>query len=65
MTLMNHHRMHEVVRARDILSTVDLLLSHSYQAVWEWIFHKDLQKEQRDLNWQVAHRALPVQTWKN
>lgn len=40
------------------MSTMKVLPSDSSKAVLEWISHKDLQKEQRDLNWQVAHWVL-------
>ncbi|KYO19275.1 hypothetical protein Y1Q_0016277 [Alligator mississippiensis] len=48
--MANHRKIQEVVRTRDVLSPVDLLLGNGCQAVWERIFYKDLQKDHRDLN---------------
>lgn len=59
--MTDHSKMLEVVTSRDVLLTMDLLTSNRYLAMWECIFHKNLLKDQRDLNCQVGHRALPVQ----
>ncbi|KYO46184.1 hypothetical protein Y1Q_0021732 [Alligator mississippiensis] len=57
VTMTNHRKIQKAVRDR--LSTVELLPKDDCQAVWDQIFHKDLQKDHRDLNWLKAHRTLP------
>ncbi|KYO35509.1 hypothetical protein Y1Q_0008070 [Alligator mississippiensis] len=35
------------------------------QAVWEHIHHKELHKDHKDLNWLIAHQALPVRAQRH
>lgn len=58
--MTNHWKIREATKARDSLMTVDLLPSDDCQAVWTQI-SKDLKKQHRNMNWQAAYQALPVQ----
>ncbi|KYO34184.1 hypothetical protein Y1Q_0002483 [Alligator mississippiensis] len=65
MTMSNHKKIQETVRLRDTTSLVDLLPGDTCQAIWEPINHKNLGKDHKDLNWLIAHRALPVRSQRH
>ncbi|KYO24304.1 hypothetical protein Y1Q_0004331 [Alligator mississippiensis] len=59
-TMRSHRKTQETVRLRDTMLPMDRLLGDECQAMWERIHHKDLCKDHKDLNWLIAHQALPV-----